>query len=160
MDDNNLDEFDYQILNLMKADGRVSFTEIAKKLDVAVSTVRNRYNKLVHDNVLHVIGWVDPAKISYKAYNRVTILVQPASLIENAIEELAEIEEISFIALISGPYNIELSIICRDNAHLLEVMQEKIYTIPGVQQANSTVYYKVHKWASYDLTSFKKAKTK
>ena len=52
----NVDEFDQKLIQLLQNDGRMSFTEIANQLDVAVSTVRNRYNRLIDNKILHILG--------------------------------------------------------------------------------------------------------
>ena len=148
-----MDEFDQQLVELLKKDGRMSFTDIAHELNVAVSTVRNRYKKLVDDNILHILGWVDPTKSSYNAYSRVTIEIQPSFMIEEVANQLVKIKEVSFLAITSGPADIEVNLMCRDNQHLLEVMKDKIHSIKGVHKTTSTVYYEVRKWAAYDLTS-------
>ncbi|MBV6653345.1 MAG: Lrp/AsnC family transcriptional regulator [Mameliella sp.] len=153
---NNLDEFDQQLVKWLQKDGRMSFTDIASKLNVAVSTVRNRYKKLVDDKVLHILGWVDPTKSFYNSYSRVTIEIQPSSMIEEVASRLAEVEEVSFLAITSGPADIEVNLMCRDNKHLLEVMREKIHAVKGVHRTTSTVYYEVRKWASHDVPTERK----
>ena len=57
---NSLDELDFAILSHLREDGRKSFTELVNMLDVSVSTIRNRYARLVEDNVLQVYGRVKP----------------------------------------------------------------------------------------------------
>lgn len=153
MNDNSfqLDAFDQSLVQLLKKDGRMSFTDIASLLDVSVSMVRNRYNKLVGEGLLHILGWVDPTKTGFNAYNRVTIEVSPSSMIASVAQELMKIKEVSFLALTSGPSDIEINLICRDNRHLHEVMQSKIFNIKGVRNTNSTIYYNVYKWAEYEL---------
>ncbi|AWX45555.1 putative HTH-type transcriptional regulator [Flagellimonas maritima] len=146
-----LDAFDQSLIQLLKKDGRMSFTDVASALNVSVSTVRNRYNKLVDEGMLHILGWVDPTKTGFNSYNRVTIEVSPSSMIEYVAQELMKVKEISFLALTSGPSDIEINLICRDNRHLLEVMKKKIFNIKGVRNTNSTIYYNVYKWAEHDL---------
>lgn len=155
MEGNNfkLDSFDQKLVDLLKKDGRMSFTDIANRLNVAVSTIRNRYNKLVDDKILHILGWVDPTKSAYHSYSRVTIDVKPSSLFDEVANELMKIEEVSFLAITSGPSDIEINLMCKDNKHLLEVMKNKIHSIKGVYNTTSTVYYEVRKWASHDSTS-------
>ncbi|WP_430908340.1 Lrp/AsnC family transcriptional regulator [Maribacter sp. 2-571] len=150
-----LSDFDYKLVNLLKKDGRSSFTEVASKLGVSVSTVSNRYNKLVEEGVLHILGWVDPTKTGFNAYNRVTIEVRPSSLLDDVVAALSKIEEVSFLALTSGRNDLEVNLICRNNSHLLEVMREKIFTIKGVDNTSSTIYYSVYKWASHDVNALK-----
>lgn len=146
-----LDEFDKKLISLLRMDGRMSFTDIAQKLNVAISTVRNRYNKLVEDKVLYIMGWVDPMMSEYNSYNRVTIEVVPSNLIESVADELMNVEEISFLAITSGEADIEINLMCKNNDHLLDVMKNKILPVKGVHRTNSAVYYEVRKWAAYDL---------
>ncbi|MEM9259471.1 MAG: Lrp/AsnC family transcriptional regulator [Bacteroidota bacterium] len=151
MDKIILDTFDQKLVELLKTDGRMSFTDIAQVLNVSVSTVRNRYRKLVEEGVLHILGWVDPTKTGHQAYSRVTIKVEPSRLLESVVNELELIEEVSFLAITSGPVDIEVNLICRDNEHLLSVMKERIHPIEGVFSTTSTVYYEVRKWAAHQL---------
>ena len=146
-----MDEFDHKLVALLKQDGRMSFTDIAQQLEVAVSTVRNRYNRLVDENILHILGWVDPTKANYHSYSRVTIEVRPSHLLESAVQALAQIEEVSFLAITSGDADVEINLTCRDNEHLLQVMQNKIHPIEGVFKTTSTIYLEVKKWASHPL---------
>ncbi|WP_224484110.1 Lrp/AsnC family transcriptional regulator [Robertkochia aurantiaca] len=145
-----MDDFDKALVDLLQKDGRMSFTDIAGRLNVSVSTVRNRYNRLVDDKVLHILGWVDPTKSGMNAYNRITIEVSPSHLIEKVARELMNVEEVSFLAVTSGAADIEINLICRDNKHLMEVMRNKVFPIEGVFRTESTVYYNVYKWASND----------
>ncbi|MEO0341656.1 MAG: Lrp/AsnC family transcriptional regulator [Bacteroidota bacterium] len=143
-----LDDFDKQLIDLLKKDGRMSFTDIAHQLDVAVSTVRNRYNRLLDEKILHILGWVDPTKSDFNAYSRVMIEVEPSSLFDEVATALTQIEEVSFVAITSGYADIEVNLMCKDNKHLLHVMKNKIHTIKGVHKTTSTVYYEVRKWAA------------
>ena len=145
------DQFDQKLVELLRKDGRISFTDLAKELGVSVSTVRNRYNKLVDDKVLHILGWVDPTRTGYNSYNRITIDVRPSGLAEEVARELMKVKEVAFVALTSGSSDIEINLICRDHYHYQEVMREKIHTINGVYNTSSTIYYQVYKWATHNI---------
>ena len=71
------DDLDYQILKLLQKDGRMSFTEISKEINVAVSTIRHRYINLIEDGTIKIIGRVDPNKIGFNAYASILISVKP-----------------------------------------------------------------------------------
>lgn len=60
-----LDELDYKVLELLIKDGRKSFTELAEELNVSVGTVRNRFNLFVEENLLTIIGRVNPEKLDF-----------------------------------------------------------------------------------------------
>ena len=156
--DNNgsgLDELDFNILVLLQQDGRMSFTEIAEKLEVSISTIRTRVGKLIDDKTIQIVGRVNPEKVGFHAYAHIKISVRPASLIEHVSEKLMEFSEVSFLAIISGDYDLEMDVMCRDNNHLLQVVNQRIARIDGVYKTKTDMYFKVLKFAQPDLSSLR-----
>ena len=62
-----LDELDFSILSCLQQDGRMSFTVIAEKLSVSIGTVRSRFNKLIEDGTINIIGRVNPDKVGFQS---------------------------------------------------------------------------------------------
>ena len=147
-----LDRLDFEILAHLQKDGRRSFKEISDQMDVSLGTIRNRYNKLVEHNILHIIGWTDPVKIGYNSYARVNISVRPTGLIKTVARQLMNIPEVSFLALTSGSYDLEINVLCKDNSDLMQLMHERVHQIEGVFETNTTVYFEILKWASHDIS--------
>lgn len=152
MDIQELDKIDVEILAHLREDGRKSFTDIADNLNTSVGTIRNRYNRLVEKNVLHIIGWMDPTATGYSAYARVNIEVKPTTLKTEVANELLRIPEASFVALTAGSQDIEVNLICKNNNHLIELIDSVIHKIEGVYDTNTTVYLRVLKWASHNVS--------
>ncbi|MCA0933648.1 Lrp/AsnC family transcriptional regulator [Lutimonas saemankumensis] len=148
-----LDQIDIQILTHLQKDGRKSFTDISHEMNVSVGMIRNRYQKLVENKVLHIIGWTDPVKAGLNAYARINIKVRPTDIIQEVVEELTKIQEVSFLALTSGNYDIEINMTCINNKHLLDTMNQKIHSINGIFETNTTMYLDVRKWASQDVST-------
>lgn len=146
-----LDKLDFDILKALQEDGRKSFTDIARELEVSVGTIRNRYNRLVENKLLYVYGRVDPNNIGFNAYAHIYIAVRPASLIESVAKTIAEYPEVSFLALVSGDFELELNVMCRDNNHLLQLMNDRLHRLDGVYQTRTTMYLKLYKLAQPDL---------
>ena len=78
-----LDALDFSILSFLQQDGRMSFTVIAKKLKVSIGTIRTRFNKLIKDGTIHIVGRVNPDKVGFHAYAHIAVYVRPATLKEN-----------------------------------------------------------------------------
>ena len=154
-----MDELDFQLLRELQKDGAMSLTIIAKKLKVSIGTVRNRLAKLTEDNTIQIIGRVDPGKVGFHAYARIFITVKPAKNIQAAAGKLSELPEVSFLAMISGKYDLELNVQCRDNNHLIELM-ERIHKIEGIYETETNMYLKVFKIAQPDLDLVKDLWTK
>ena len=128
----------------------MSLTVIAKKLEVSIGTIRNRMARLTEDKTVQIIGRIDPDKVGFHAYARIFISVKPAKDIQVAAQKLSLLPEVSFLAMISGKYDLELNVQCRDNNHLIELM-EKIHLIDGIFETETNMYLKVFKIAQPDL---------
>lgn len=148
--DEKMDKLDYEILRELQNDGAMSLTIIAKKLEVSIGTIRNRLARLIEEKTVQIIGRVDPAKVGFHAYARIFISVKPAKLIQDTAGKLSELAEVSFLAMISGKYDLELNVQCRDNNHLIELM-EKIHSIESVYETETNMYLKVFKIAQPNL---------
>ena len=62
-----------------------------------------------------------------------------------AAEAISEIEEVDYCVLTSGRYDLLLEIVCRDNEHLLSVINDRIRTVPGVRETETSICLRVHK---------------
>ncbi len=157
MADNNsivLDKLDFDILTFLQEDGRMSFTVIADKLKVSIGTVRTRFNKLIEDGTVNIIGRVDPDKVGFRCYAHIAVYVRPATLKEKVAQKISKLPEVSFLAMTSGDYDLEVDVMCRDNNHLVNFVDD-ISKIEGVHQTKTTIYFKVYKYAQPDLKLLK-----
>ena len=149
-----LDKLDFEILSFLQEDGRMSFTVIADKLKVSIGTVRTRFNKLIEDGTVNIIGRVDPDKVGFRCYAHIAVFVRPATLKEKVAQKISKLPEVSFLAMTSGDYDLEVDVMCRDNNHLVDFVND-ISKIEGVHQTKTTIYFKVYKYAQPDLKLLK-----
>lgn len=149
-----LDELDFAILSYLQQDGRMSFTVMAQKLKVSIGTIRTRFNKMIEDGTVNIIGRVDPEKVGFRSYAHIAVYVRPATLKEKVALKISKLSEVSFLALTSGDYDLEVDVMCRDNDHLVQFVNE-LSKIEGVYQTKTTIYFKVYKYAQPDLNLLK-----
>jgi len=150
----NLDKLDFAILSCLQQDGRMSFTVMAKKLKVSIGTVRTRCNKLMEDGTISIVGRVNPGKVGFNAYAQIAVCVRPARLKEKVAAAIKRMPEVSFLAGTSGDYDLEVDVMCRNNDHLVAVVNS-ISQLEAVQQTKTTVYFTVYKYAQPDLKLLK-----
>jgi len=149
-----LDSLDFAILSYLQKDGRMSFTVIAKKLKVSIGTIRTRFNKLIEEGSINIIGRINPDKVGFGVYAHIAVYIRPITLNEKVAAIIAKKQEVSFLAMTSGDYDLEVDIMCRDNDHLVQFMNE-IAHIEGIHQTKTTMYLKVYKYAQPDLKLLK-----
>ena len=149
-----LDKLDFEILSFLQEDGRMSFTVIAEKLNVSIGTIRTRFNKLIEDGTVNIIGRVDPDKVGFRCYAHIAVYVRRATFKEKVARRISKLPEVSFLAMTSGDYDLEVDVMCRDNNHLVEFVDD-ISKLEGVNQTKTTIYFKVYKYAQPDLKLLK-----
>ena len=124
MSEPTLDNLDFEVLSCLQQDGRMSFTVMADKLHVSVGTIRTRVNKLIEDGTINIIGRVDPDKVGFRSYAHIAVYVRPATLKEKVAQKIAKFKEVSFLAMTSGDYDLEVDVMCKDNEHLVEFVNK------------------------------------
>ncbi|HMO62721.1 MAG TPA: Lrp/AsnC family transcriptional regulator [Ferruginibacter sp.] len=150
----SLDDLDFAILSFLQNDGRMSFTVIAEKLNVSIGTIRTRFNKLIDEGTINIIGRVNPDKVGFRSYAHIAVYVRPATLKEKVAQKIYQFPEVSFLAMTSGDYDLEVDVMCRDNDHLVQFV-DALCNIEGVHQTKTTIYFKVYKYAQPDLNLLK-----
>jgi Lrp/AsnC family transcriptional regulator for asnA, asnC and gidA len=85
--------------------------------------------------------------------------VRPAILKEKIAEKISKLPEVSFLAMTSGEYDLEVDVMCRDNNHLVSFVNG-ISSFEGVDQTKTTIYFKVYKYAQPDLSLLNESSSK
>lgn len=152
---NSLDETDFAILAHLQVDGRMPFTDIAKALNITGNTVRNRFMRMVEQGTLNIVGRVNPHHAGFHAYAMIHIAIQPSYLIAEVIEQINDFPEVSFIASISGKYDLSVDVVCRDNQHLTNLVTERLHRLPGVIKTKSYLFLKAHKYGQPNLSALR-----
>jgi Lrp/AsnC family transcriptional regulator for asnA, asnC and gidA len=139
-----MDELDLHILNALQADGRTPFTQIAKQVGVAESTIRNRYASLVERGIVQTICVIDPFAVGYSAPALIGLSVEPGATepVAYAIEQLPEV---SYLVMTLGRYDLITEVFCRDLTHLTELISRRIRAIPGIRATETLVIGKIFK---------------
>jgi Lrp/AsnC family transcriptional regulator for asnA, asnC and gidA len=149
-----LDDLDFKILSCLQKDGRMSLTVMAEALEVSIGTIFTRLNKLLEEGTINIIGRVDPEKVGFRCYAHIAVFVRPATMKEKVAQKIVKLPEVSFLAMTSGDYDLEVDVMCRDNNHLVNFVDD-ISKIEGVNQTKTTLYFKVYKYAQPDLNLLK-----
>jgi len=151
----SLDNIDLYILQTLQQDGRISFTEIAKQVGVSETTIRNRYQNLTERGIVRTVGVVDPYALGFQAPALINIKVNPPQIEETA-RQIAVLPEVSYLVMTLGAFDLNVEVLCRDLAHLTELLTKRIQTIPGIQSTEilliAHTYKLSYKWSpAFDL---------
>ena len=144
----NFDEIDSKIICMLQEDGRMSFTRIAKKLDIAESTARARTQRLIRDGIIKIVAVSDPKKLGYQVYGNIKLLVD-SSKMKAIIDQLRKIKQITYIALLTGDADIDIDFIVEDLEDLARFVYDEINSIEGIIQTRTSLIMRYEK-DSYD----------
>lgn len=139
-----LDDVDQFIVNALREDGRVAFAQIAEQLQVSPGMIRVRYNRLVESGVLKVVAITNPLRLGFKTMAMIGVRTEGARMLEVA-EKISQLEEVIYLIVVSGRFDIMCEVMCRDNAELLRFLIEKLHKIEGVREAESFIHLKIEK---------------
>jgi Lrp/AsnC family transcriptional regulator for asnA, asnC and gidA len=139
-----LDEIDQHIMRALQIDGRVPFAQIAEQLKVSPGMIRLRYNRLVEMGFLKVLAITDPLRMGYTTMAMIGIRTEGDKLLD-AAEKIAALDEVIYLIVVSGRFDMLAEVVCRDHADLLHFLSEKLYTIPGVRETESFMHLKIVK---------------
>ena len=139
-----LDEIDRQIIAILQMDGRVPFAQIAEQLKVSAGMIRLRYNRLAEMGVLRVVAITNPLRMGYQTMALIGIKADGNNLLEIA-DKIAALDEVIYLIVVSGSYDIMIEIVCRDQNHLLQFLTERLYKIEGVRETESFMHLKIVK---------------
>lgn len=145
-----IDETDFEILKHLQQDGRKSFTDISKALGVSVATIRTRITKLLREETLRVIGRVDPYIIGFQSPADIQLSVLPEHTIDDVAREIARFPEVSYLAKVTGDFDLHMDVMCRDHNHLSKLLS-RIRQIPGISKIKTNIIMDIYKMAQTDL---------
>lgn len=138
------DEIDRQVIEALRKDGRAAFAQIAESLSVSPGMIRLRFNRLVEQGYLKVAAITNPLRMGYKTMAMIGLRVDGSKLLE-AAERISKLDEVIYLVVTSGRFDIFAEVVCRDQDHLLEFITDKLSTIDGVRESESFMHLKIVK---------------
>ena len=90
-----LDQLDYDIIQLLHADARVSASEIARATGANERTIRKRIDRLIEEKVFRLTAILDPTVFGYVTAADILLEADPAQE-ENIVQRLSSMPEITY----------------------------------------------------------------
>ena len=106
--------------------------------------VRIRYNRLVESGCLRVMAITNPLRMGYEKMAMIGIRAEGNKVMQVA-EKIAELEEVIYLIVTSGKYDILAEVILHDKTDLLGFLTKRLYTIEGVRESETFMHLKIVK---------------
>lgn len=142
LNNNNLeiDGIDKVIIRSLMDNARISVTEISKSAGISGAAVHQRIRKLEQFGFFKGSQMIiDPSVLGFKTLAFVGIFLDKASNNKNTVARLKKIPEVLECHYTTGDWSIFIKLQCRDNKHLMDLLNRSIQTIPGVSRTETFI---------------------
>ena len=135
-----IDKTDLKILSALIEDAFIPYTELAKKIFVSGGTVHVRMKKLEQMGIVKKPRMeVDYSKLGYDVTAFIGVYLEKSSLYDDVAKAFEQIPEIVNLHYTTGIYSMFAKIVCKDTAHLKEVLHDKLQKIKGIQRTETFI---------------------
>ena len=135
-----IDGIDKEILRDLMDDARKPILQIANKIGISGAAIHQRLRKLENAGVISGSKFVVDTKVlGYSTMAFIGIYLEKASSNPEVVKELKKIPEVLECHYTTGNWSILIKIICRDNEHLMQLLNQKIQPIDGVSRTETFI---------------------
>jgi Lrp/AsnC family transcriptional regulator for asnA, asnC and gidA len=138
-----LDALDEAIVALLQEDGRRSYGEIGKAVGLSEAAARQRVNRLRESGVMRIVAITDPLQLGRGVV--ATIGVRVTGDTRRVAAQLADVEQIEYVVLTAGSFDLILELVCETEDELLSVINEAIRGIDGVRETETFMHLRAEK---------------
>jgi Lrp/AsnC family transcriptional regulator for asnA, asnC and gidA len=137
-----LDEVSKRIIEQLQQDGRRSYAAIGKAVGLSEAAVRQRVQRLIDGGVMQVVAVTDPMMLGFRRQTMIGIKCEGD--LEQVADHLAGMEEIDYVVITSGSFDLLVEVVCEDDDHLLEILS-RVRRVASVTSTETFVYLKLRK---------------
>jgi Lrp/AsnC family transcriptional regulator, regulator for asnA, asnC and gidA len=131
---------DKKILRALMEDARTPVLEIARQVGISGAAIHQRLRKLEKSGLLSGSKFViNPKVLGYTTMAFVGIFLDKAMNNPDAVRQLKKIPEVLECHYTTGNWSILVKILCKDNEHLMHVLNKDIQTISGVSRTETFI---------------------
>jgi Lrp/AsnC family transcriptional regulator, regulator for asnA, asnC and gidA len=139
------DELDLRLLTFLQQDPRASLRQLARQAGVAPGTVAERLERLRSQGVIRgVILDIDPAALGFSLEVLLGVSASAEASLHDLIRKLLDLPWVREVHAVTGRWDLVVTLCVRDQAHLLDVVQDEIRAIEGLTRTESLVVLRSH----------------
>lgn len=135
-----IDNLDLKILSILSTNARIPFKDVAAVCGVSRAAVHQRVQHLIEAKVITGSRFdVNPKCLGYFTCTYVGIILERGNMYHDVVEKLREIPEVVECHYTTGPYTMLLKLYARDNSQLMDLLNGKLQSIPGVMSTETLI---------------------
>ena len=138
-----LDDVNKAIVEQLQKDGRRTYGSIAEAVGLSEAAVRQRVQKMRDAGIMQIVAVTDPLQVGFRCQAMVGIRADGDSRL--VAERLAAVEDIDYVVLCTGSFDILVELVCEDEDTILDLLNGVIRQIPGVRDTETFMYLRLAK---------------
>lgn len=128
-----IDNLDRKILDIVMHNARTPSKVVAVECGVSRAAIHQRIQQMIDLGVITGSGYhVNPKMLGFATCTYIGVNLERGAMYRTVVPEFEKIPEIVECHFTTGQYTLLLKVYARDNEHLMELLNDKIQTIPGV----------------------------
>jgi Lrp/AsnC family transcriptional regulator for asnA, asnC and gidA len=136
----SIDGIDKKILRYLMEDARKPILEIARNIGISGAAIHQRLRKLEKSGLISGSKFIiNPKVLGYTTMAYIGIFLDKAMSNPKAVKELEKITEVLECHYTTGDWSILIKVLCKDNEHLMQVLNKKIQQIEGVSRTETFI---------------------
>ncbi|ADP34112.1 Lrp/AsnC family transcriptional regulator [Bacillus atrophaeus] len=140
-----VDDIDKQILTILHEEGRISYTDLGKRVGLSRVAVQSRINQLIETGVIEKFtAVINPAKIGIHVSVFFNVEVEPQYLEEVALQ-LEEEPAVTSLYHMTGPSKLHMHGIFANDQEMEEFLTKRLYPLQGVVSVDCQMLIKRYK---------------
>lgn len=135
-----IDGIDKRILKFLMEDARTPILEIARNIGISGAAIHQRLRKLESSGLMSGSKFIiNPKMLGYTTMAYIGIFLDKAMSNPEAVRALKEIPEVLECHYTTGNWSILIKVLCRDNEHLMHLLNKNIQQIDGVSRTETFI---------------------
>jgi Lrp/AsnC family transcriptional regulator for asnA, asnC and gidA len=135
------DAVDRQIIDRLRQDN-VTNTALSRELGLSEGAIRQRLMRLKSSGVLKVAAGIDPDVLAGQQLAVVALNVQQVALLEQKAEEVAALDHVLSVSIVSGRYDLIAEVLVDSNTGLVEFLTDELSKVAGLTHSESFLMLK------------------
>lgn len=128
-----IDNLDRKILDIVMHNARTPSKVVAVECGVSRAAIHQRIQRMIDLGVITGSGYhFNPKMLGFATCTYIGVNLERGAMYRTVVPEFEKIPEIVECHFTTGQYTLLLKVYARDNEHLMELLNDKIQTIPGV----------------------------
>ena len=117
-----IDEADRKLIRHLQADGRTSFSQLGRLVNLSDAAVRQRVHRLTAEGVIDIVAVTDPVKLGLRFQALLGITVTTDA--RKVAVDLGAYDDAVYVVMTAGRFDLIAEIVSRDGDAFVDVLNE------------------------------------